>query len=165
MELQRGRRVKVPGGMKLGSRVLLLLHVIPGLKDRFPCLKESLLFSFDVVSANLPFKCAREGVLHCEQLMNASSPSSTHTMTADLSANSRITRSLARSRSARLARDGGGGGGGQGVGTARWRARDAWQRLAAPRYAKVRQGLYYSLPATYMNETLMALVKPMDESI
>ncbi len=56
MELQRGRRVKVPGGMKLGSRVLLLLllllllHVIPGLKDRLPCLKESLLFSFDVFS-------------------------------------------------------------------------------------------------------------------
>jgi hypothetical protein len=86
--------------------------------------------------ANLPFKCAREGLLHREQLMNASSPSSTHTMTVK-SANSRITRSLARSRSGRLARDGGGGGGGgQGVGIARWRARDAWQRLAAPRYAK-----------------------------
>jgi hypothetical protein len=50
MELQRGRRVKVPGGMELGSRVLLLLHVIPGLKDRLPCLKESLLFPFDVFS-------------------------------------------------------------------------------------------------------------------
>jgi hypothetical protein len=53
------------------------------------------LCSFPLMSspANLPFKCAREGVLHCEQLMTASSPSSTHTMTAN-SANSRIARSL-----------------------------------------------------------------------
>ncbi len=53
--MQRGWRVKVPGGMELGSQLLLLLlllllHVIPGLKDRLPCLKESLLFSFDVFS-------------------------------------------------------------------------------------------------------------------
>jgi hypothetical protein len=54
MELQRGRRVKVPGGMELGSRVLLLLlllHVIPG-DQRSTSLSEgvSLLFSFDVFS-------------------------------------------------------------------------------------------------------------------
>jgi hypothetical protein len=55
------------------------------------------LCSFPLMSspANLPFKCALEGLLHCEQLMTASSPSSTNTMTAK-SANSRIARSLAR---------------------------------------------------------------------
>jgi hypothetical protein len=66
--------------------------------------------------------------------------------------------SLARSRSARLARDGGGGGGGgggQGVGIARWRARDAWQRLAAPWYAKVRQ----TLPLTPSQSGWMDVMK------
>jgi hypothetical protein len=103
MELQRGRRVKVPGGMELritssSSSSSSSSSTCYSGAQRSTFLVWRSLCSFPLMSspANLPFKCAREGLLHCEQLMNASSPSSTHTMTADLSANSRITRSLAR---------------------------------------------------------------------
>ncbi len=112
------------------------------------------LCSFPLMSspANLPFKCAREGVLHCEQLMTASSPSSTHTMTAN-SANSRIARSLEECKTCERrwwcwwagCRD-------SALACARRLAAlgSAWQRLAALGSAKVRQGLYYSLPAIYI---------------
>jgi hypothetical protein len=101
--------------------------------------------SFPLMSspANLPFKCARESVLHCEQLMTASNPSSTHD---DCEIREFSNRSLEECKTCERRW----WWWWQGVGIARWRAREAWQRLAAPRYAKVRQGLYYSLPATYI---------------